>query len=201
MGGSVSPITASALAVLIDGESIPVPAGTSLTYAETRWSYRQPISYELRNAAGEPIGTITPVDDRTRRVSVVRVGERPALLLTVDRAGNTSVARPDGTALGEFRRRFAVFTFRMELRGDGRTAGTLVHRGGTSASVTVPGGTVAARIRRSRGMRFAGARVSEVHLTGAGIPPLSGALLVAAVPALDAMRKARRRSSFMSGGS
>jgi hypothetical protein len=129
------------------------------------------------------------------------VGEQPVLLLTVDRAGNTSVARPDRTPVGEFRRRFAVFTFRMELRRDGRAVGTLVHRGGTSASLATPGGAVVASIRRSRGMRLAGASVSETHLTGADIPPLSGALLVAAVPALDAMRKAWRRSRFMSGGS
>jgi len=200
MGGSVAPITASALTALIRGDS-PVPTDTSLTYAETRWSYRQPISYELRNAAGEPVGTIGPVDGRTRQVSVVRVGEEPMLLLTVDRAGNTRVAHPDGSPVGEFRRRFAVFTFRMAVRDNGLTVGTLVCRGGTSATVTVPGGAVAARIRRSRGMRFAGASISETRLTGTEMHRLSGALLVAAVPALDAMRKAWRRSRFMSGGS
>jgi len=200
MAVPVAPITAAALTGLIVGE-IPAPAGTSLIYVKTRGSYRRPISYELRNIAGEPVGTITPLDGRNRRVSVVRVGEQPELLLTVDRAGNTSVARPDGTPLGKFRRRFAVFSFRMKVRGDDRTVGTLIYRGFTSASVAVPGGAVAARIRRGRGMRFSKASVSKMHLTGTGIPPLSGALLVAAVPALDAMHKAWRQSRFNAGGS
>jgi hypothetical protein len=76
--------------------------------------------------------------------------------------------------------------------------GTLIQTSVTSARVTGRYDTVA-RIRRSGTMRFAGASTSQLHFTWTGGTP-PGALLVAAVPALDAMRKAWRRRRFMTSG-
>lgn len=188
-----APISASDLSALIH-DGLAMTAGTSLYYVETRWSLRRPISYELHNTAGEVLGTITPIDRKSRRVAVLQVGEQPVLLFTSDRSGDTAVTRADGTAVGAYCRRLALFSFHMRLCHGDHTLGELRHRRRTSATLTTSAGLVAARIRRHPGrLRRTGSSLSELHVTGVGTPSLPAAMAVAAVPALDAMRKEWRR--------
>jgi hypothetical protein len=76
------------------------PAGYRIRYDETRWSYRQPISYQVTAPDGRPLAQIIPADGGTRRDSVVVRDGVTLLRLHVDRRGSTSVTDAAGSDLG-----------------------------------------------------------------------------------------------------
>jgi len=168
------------------------PAGVVLLYHLTHWSYRQPISYLVTDAAGAELGRVGPPDEQTRTTSLLWVGAQPVLVLTLDRRGNTTVSGAGGAPVGSVRRRRALLAYTMDLRLGDAPAGALeqpgLHTG--PAVVRGPDGTPAAWLHRSGG-RFAGAALSRLELTPAAAP-VPGPLLLAVVPALDAFRRAVR---------
>jgi hypothetical protein len=140
--------------------------------------------------AGRPVAEIRPTDARTKRDSVaIRDGEA-VLALRLDRRGNTSVSDPGGRALGRLHGSNRLLVFRLVLQWDGRSIGSVEQRWSqtSDADIATVDGVTAARIRRDTAWRRAGARTSWLVFTDAAhlLPP---ALLFAAPPALDAMRK------------
>jgi hypothetical protein len=190
MAGAV-PLSTAALEALARGLT-RAPSVGSLVYREAKWSYRRPISYDVCDVTGHPIARIEPVD---RSTAVFRVGDRPLLTFSVDRRGNTAVSDAVGTALGGLRRRRALLSYTMELRWGDAVVGALEQAALSTRPTVVrwTGGAPAAWIHRSGG-RFAGADVSRLDLlpAAAAIP---GPLLLAAVPALDAYRRAARAAT------
>lgn len=188
-GPPVPPTGQAALDAYLRGAAPPA-GGRTVVYRELAWSYRRPISCQLLTVAGEVIGSIGPVDRATRRVSWLRIGDRPAVVLTIDGSGSTVVADMVGRELGTIRRRVAILALRLELRRGGQVVGHVEQRRPQIATVMI-GDVPVAEVRRE-GARFAGAAVSRLDL-GAASGVVPGALMLAVVPALDAVRRADRR--------
>jgi Protein of unknown function (DUF2510) len=79
-------LTPETLRQVIDGALAPWP-GLSLHYHQTDFSYRRPLSYEIRNQLGQPIAQLIPVDPKNRTVSRIIIGDDPALILIREQRG------------------------------------------------------------------------------------------------------------------
>lgn len=178
----------AAFASVLGGDT-PADPGPWCSFREVRWSYRQPISYDVVDCAGRLVATLRPTDRSTRTSTVVRVGESPYLLLEHDQRGNTVVRTAAGSEIGGFFRLWAVRYYRLRVRHLGRELGLVEqHWRNAGLACVVAGGTPAAWIRRSVHPRWAGAQLSTLDLTPAG-RSLPAALLFASGPALDALLK------------
>jgi hypothetical protein len=173
---------------------LPVPAGAWYGLVETRWSYRRPISYEVRDTAQRPVATVVPADTSTRTRSLVIAGGEVRLVIDIDRAGDTTVSDSGDRQLGRLLNRSGIWRCRLVIHENGTEIGSLRQpwRRAPLADIQVADHAKAAQVHRSSRGRFAGARLSWFDLTPhAGRVPAP--LLFAAVPALDAARRKERR--------
>jgi hypothetical protein len=186
--------SAAALAEWLDGSRPHPSPGSWLRYDETKWSYRQPISYRVTDDRGRLVADIGPDGGRTRFDSVV-VRDGTVLLRTrFDRRGNTTVSDPAGRSLGQLRRSNRLATYRLRLRWAGRDVGSVEQKWNQTgeAEIIALDGTVAASVRRDDAGRLSGARTSWLLFSEVS-HLLPAALLLTAAPALDAMRARGRR--------
>lgn len=164
-----------------------------LVFRETRWSYRRPVSYDIVNPAGERIGHLAPADPRTTTTALLVAGDAPELMLTIERTGDTTVADLHGRLYGVIRWRRPALSTRLRITAGGRDIGAVempMLRAG-DAHILDANALVVGWIRRGNVARLAGAAWSALCL-GPAAGALPGPLLLAAIPALDAARRAIR---------
>ncbi|HEX5996964.1 MAG TPA: hypothetical protein VFY84_17615 [Jiangellales bacterium] len=190
----MDPLTPGDLAKMAAGRLHPVGAPV-LVFVETAWSRRRPMSYEILNNAMRPIGRIVPEDPSTDGVTLVlHAGEQAVLKLAIDGNGNATVTdAKSGELQGKLRRRIGLFSRRLRVvSSKGRRLGTVWQPSFSPDQAVIrntepgPAGNPNSIQRRGRGP-FAGGDRSELRLTIHVRVPAP--LLLAAIPALDAIRR------------